>query len=37
MAAELERRRAELGSSYVIVNSAFIEAFAPVVAQLSGT
>ena len=36
MAAELERRRAELGSSYVIVNSAFIEAFAPVVAQLSG-
>lgn len=36
MAAELERRRAELGVSYVSVNSAFIEEFAPVVARLSG-
>ena len=37
MAAELERRRAELGVSYVSVNSAFIEEFAPLVARLSGT
>lgn len=37
MAAELERRRTELGVSYVSVNSAFIEDFAPVVARLSGT
>jgi alkanesulfonate monooxygenase SsuD/methylene tetrahydromethanopterin reductase-like flavin-dependent oxidoreductase (luciferase family) len=36
MAVELERRRAELGFSYVIVNGAFIEEFAPVVARLSG-
>ena len=34
--AELERRRAELGVSYVIVNVAFIEDFAPLVARLSG-
>jgi probable F420-dependent oxidoreductase len=37
MAAELERRRSELGVSYVSVNSAFIEEFAPLVARLSGT
>jgi probable F420-dependent oxidoreductase len=37
MAAELERRRTELGVSYVSVNSAFIEEFAPLVARLSGT
>jgi probable F420-dependent oxidoreductase len=37
MAAELERRRAELGISYVSVNSAFVEEFAPLVARLSGT
>jgi probable F420-dependent oxidoreductase len=37
MVAELERRRTELGISYVTVNSAFIEEFAPLVARLSGT
>jgi probable F420-dependent oxidoreductase len=37
MAAELERRRAELGVSYVSVNSAFMEDLAPLVARLSGT
>jgi probable F420-dependent oxidoreductase len=37
MAAELERRRTELGVSYVTVNSAFIEEFAPLVARLTGT
>ncbi|WP_410640956.1 LLM class flavin-dependent oxidoreductase [Amycolatopsis sp. lyj-346] len=36
MAAELERRREELGVSYVSVNGAFLEEFAPVVALLSG-
>lgn len=36
MAAELERRRNELGVSYVIVNGAFIDDFAPVVERLSG-
>ncbi|MCR6487956.1 LLM class flavin-dependent oxidoreductase [Amycolatopsis sp. OK19-0408] len=36
MAAELERRREELGVSYISVNGAFIEQFAPVVARLSG-
>jgi probable F420-dependent oxidoreductase len=36
MAAELERRRTELGVSYVSVSSAFIEEFAPLVARLSG-
>ncbi|NMO92320.1 LLM class flavin-dependent oxidoreductase [Actinomycetospora sp. TBRC 11914] len=36
MAAELERRRAELGVSYISVNSAFIEEFAPLVERLSG-
>ncbi len=36
MAAELERRRDELGVSYVSVNSAFIEGFAPLVERLSG-
>jgi alkanesulfonate monooxygenase SsuD/methylene tetrahydromethanopterin reductase-like flavin-dependent oxidoreductase (luciferase family) len=36
MATELVRRRAELGVSYVSVNGAFIEQFAPVVARLSG-
>ena len=37
MAGELERRRTELGVSYVSVNSAFMEEFAPLVARLSGT
>ena len=37
MAAELERRRTELGVSYVSVNSAFMEEFAPLVARLTGT
>lgn len=37
MAAELERRRAELGVSYVTVNGAFLEEFAPLVARLTGT
>ncbi|MEU0789017.1 LLM class flavin-dependent oxidoreductase [Amycolatopsis sp. NPDC005961] len=36
MAAELERRREELGVSYVSVNSAFIEEFAPLVERLTG-
>ncbi|WP_329045508.1 LLM class flavin-dependent oxidoreductase [Amycolatopsis sp. NBC_01488] len=36
MAGELERRREELGISYITVNSAFIEEFAPLVARLSG-
>jgi probable F420-dependent oxidoreductase len=36
MAAELERRREELGVSYVSVNGAFIEEFGPLVARLSG-
>src|SRR3954471_8753278 len=36
MAAELERRRTELGVSYVSVNAAFMEEFAPVVTRLSG-
>jgi alkanesulfonate monooxygenase SsuD/methylene tetrahydromethanopterin reductase-like flavin-dependent oxidoreductase (luciferase family) len=37
MAGELERRRTELGVSYVSVNSAFIEEFAPLVERLAGT
>jgi alkanesulfonate monooxygenase SsuD/methylene tetrahydromethanopterin reductase-like flavin-dependent oxidoreductase (luciferase family) len=37
MAAELERRRTELGVSYVSVNGAFMEDFAPLVERLSGT
>ncbi|RSM40730.1 LLM class flavin-dependent oxidoreductase [Amycolatopsis balhimycina DSM 5908] len=36
MAEELERRREELGISYVSVNSAFIEQFAPLVERLTG-
>ncbi|MEU0532115.1 LLM class flavin-dependent oxidoreductase [Amycolatopsis tolypomycina] len=36
MAAELQRRRDELGVSYISVNGAFLEDFAPVVALLSG-
>lgn len=36
MAAELERRRDELGVSYISVNSAFIEEFAPLVERLTG-
>lgn len=36
MTAELERRRDELGVSYISVNSAFIEEFAPLVARLTG-
>jgi probable F420-dependent oxidoreductase len=37
MAEELQRRREEFGVSYVTVNSAFLEEFAPVVARLSGS
>ncbi|MDT7726161.1 MAG: hypothetical protein QOI21_2737 [Actinomycetota bacterium] len=37
MADELRRRREELGVSYVTVNSAFLEDFAPVVGRLSGS
>ncbi len=36
MADELQRRRDALGVSYVSVNSAFVEAFAPVVERLAG-
>lgn len=36
MAAELERRREEIGVSYISVNGAFIEEFAPLVERLSG-
>ncbi|GAA3524432.1 LLM class flavin-dependent oxidoreductase [Amycolatopsis ultiminotia] len=36
LADELERRREEYGISYVSVNGAFIEAFAPAVARLRG-
>ncbi|MEV8607446.1 LLM class flavin-dependent oxidoreductase [Amycolatopsis sp. NPDC051373] len=36
MAAELERRRDELGVSYFTVNSAFVEEFAPLVERLTG-
>jgi alkanesulfonate monooxygenase SsuD/methylene tetrahydromethanopterin reductase-like flavin-dependent oxidoreductase (luciferase family) len=36
MAEELERRREQFGVSYVSVNGAFIEEFAPVVERLSG-
>jgi alkanesulfonate monooxygenase SsuD/methylene tetrahydromethanopterin reductase-like flavin-dependent oxidoreductase (luciferase family) len=36
MAGELERRRETLGISYVTVNSAYIEDFAPVVELLAG-
>jgi probable F420-dependent oxidoreductase len=36
MAAELQRRRDGLGISYVSVNAAFMEAFAPVVELLAG-
>src|SRR5207302_702928 len=36
IATELERRRDELGVSYVSVNSAFIEEFAPLVERLAG-
>jgi alkanesulfonate monooxygenase SsuD/methylene tetrahydromethanopterin reductase-like flavin-dependent oxidoreductase (luciferase family) len=36
MAEEIERRRAEHDISYVIVNAAFMETMAPVVAMLSG-
>jgi hypothetical protein len=37
MADELRRRREELGISYVTVNSAFLEEFAPLVGKLSGS
>jgi probable F420-dependent oxidoreductase len=37
MADELQRRRERLGVSYVSVNSAYIEQFAPVVELLAGT
>ena len=36
MAGELERRREEIGVSYISVNGAFIEQFAPLVARLTG-
>ncbi|WP_326834586.1 LLM class flavin-dependent oxidoreductase [Amycolatopsis rhabdoformis] len=36
MTGELERRREELGVSYLSVNGAFLEAFAPVVERLAG-
>ncbi|QRP43301.1 LLM class flavin-dependent oxidoreductase [Amycolatopsis sp. FDAARGOS 1241] len=36
MAAELDRRRDELGVSYFSVNGAFLEEFAPLVERLSG-
>jgi probable F420-dependent oxidoreductase len=36
MADELQRRREELGVSYVSVNSAFMEEFAPLVERLTG-
>jgi len=36
MADELLRRREEIGVSYVSVNSAFCEQFAPVVELLAG-
>ncbi|MGW4487225.1 LLM class flavin-dependent oxidoreductase [Amycolatopsis sp. NPDC004368] len=36
MAGELERRRDELGVSYISVNGAFLEQFAPVVEHLAG-
>ncbi|MCE3552593.1 LLM class flavin-dependent oxidoreductase [Pseudonocardia sp. RS11V-5] len=36
MVAELERRRAELGVSYLAVSEAFAEALAPVVERLTG-
>lgn len=36
MAAELQRRRAEMGVSYITVNSAAMEAFAPVIPLLEG-
>jgi len=36
MADELQRRRDSLGISYVSVNAAFMEAFAPVVELLAG-
>ena len=35
-AEELQRRREEIGFSYVVVGAAFAEALAPVVAQLAG-
>jgi probable F420-dependent oxidoreductase len=37
MADELQRRRTELGVSYVSVNGAFLEQFAPLVERLAGT
>jgi hypothetical protein len=36
MADELERRRAAFGTSYVAVNAAFTEQFAPVIELLTG-
>ena len=36
MVAELQRRRDELGISYISVNAAFLEQFAPVVERLRG-
>jgi alkanesulfonate monooxygenase SsuD/methylene tetrahydromethanopterin reductase-like flavin-dependent oxidoreductase (luciferase family) len=36
MADELQRRRDAFGTSYVAVNAAFVEQFAPVVEQLAG-
>jgi hypothetical protein len=36
MVDELQRRRDRLGVSYVSVNAAFVEQFAPVVERLTG-
>jgi hypothetical protein len=33
----LQRRREELGFSYIVIQEAAIDAFAPVVARLTGT
>ena len=37
MADELRRRRDALGVSYISVNEAFVEQFAPLVERLTGT
>ena len=36
MVDELQRRRDQLGVSYISVNAAFVEQFAPVVDRLAG-
>jgi hypothetical protein len=35
-AEEIQRRREEIGFSYVVVGAAFADALAPVVAELAG-